>query len=534
MSESFEHWWKPTSYGMELRANYRVVAEAAFLAGQQSVPVSKPKRLTVEEIRYIMFNNENDAHEFDFEAIARQIEEVSAAPAAGPAERQSEWCKAVSPINGLKCELPSNHLAAHRYGVHIWYETAPPATSAPAEGAQALYAFADKLEAAIRARDFRDDWGPFDVQRSCSEMVHEQLDEFISARPATVAPAEPFQKRVRQWTLDCFGQAIADDKVERNHRFLEESLELVQTLGCTPSEAHQLVDYVFGRPQGVALQECGGVLVTLMALCNANGLTADLCGEIELKRVYKKIEQIRAKQAAKPKHSPLSEPAPPSTPKVPGSVEQSAVLGHNEEGPFILSQNAESAHSLHERERFREWWAKQAGVESKTAYQRIQQAFYAGASLAAAKPACPICNKEVSYGISWCKTCDVTHAVRSVECHPCGYINSAPCQLQPAPPPATVAPAEPPTDLLKEGGVSIGPHITGSCPADLCTGQESGEHRADSKITSVENLLKELESLRDNWRECSSNPDVHIQVRNNTAECADELDAILTRVKEGK
>ena len=76
MSESFEHWWKPTSYGMELRANYRVVAEAAFLAGQQSVPVSKPKRLTVEEIRYIMFNNENAAHEFDFEAIAREIAEA--------------------------------------------------------------------------------------------------------------------------------------------------------------------------------------------------------------------------------------------------------------------------------------------------------------------------------------------------------------------------------------------------------------------------------------------------------------------------
>jgi hypothetical protein len=119
---------------------------------------------------------------------------------------------------------------------------------------------------------------------------------------------ESFQQRVREWTIACFGQQIADDKVERNHRFLEESLELVQTLGCTQSEAHQLVDYVFYRPQGIPPQECGGVLVTLMALCNANGLTADLCGEIELERVYKKIEQIRAKQAAKPKHSPLSEP----------------------------------------------------------------------------------------------------------------------------------------------------------------------------------------------------------------------------------
>jgi len=42
---------------------------------------------------------------------------------------------------------------------------------------------------------------------------------------------------------------------------------------------------------------------------------------------------------------------------------------------------------------------------------------------------CPICGKELSSGISWCKTCDTTHAVRSVECHPCGYISTGPCEL---------------------------------------------------------------------------------------------------------
>lgn len=55
-----------------------------------------------------------------------------------------------------------------------------------------------------------------------------------------------FQERVGPWMLACFGEQISRDPVERNHRFLEEALELVQSLGCTASEAHQLVDYVYG------------------------------------------------------------------------------------------------------------------------------------------------------------------------------------------------------------------------------------------------------------------------------------------------
>ena len=39
-----------------------------------------------------------------------------------------------------------------------------------------------------------------------------------------------FQSRVNNWTLACFGHEIAGDRVERNHRFIEEALELVQAL----------------------------------------------------------------------------------------------------------------------------------------------------------------------------------------------------------------------------------------------------------------------------------------------------------------
>lgn len=114
-----------------------------------------------------------------------------------------------------------------------------------------------------------------------------------------------FQQRVLEWMMACFSMEICRNQTERNHRFLEESLELVQSLGCTASEAHQLVDYVFNRPAGDPEQELGGVMVTVAALCFPNNLDMDEAAETELVRIWTKIEKIRAKQAAKPKHSPL-------------------------------------------------------------------------------------------------------------------------------------------------------------------------------------------------------------------------------------
>lgn len=122
--------------------------------------------------------------------------------------------------------------------------------------------------------------------------------------------AEPFQQEVDRWLIACFGEEIARDKIERNHRFLEEALETVQAGGCTSSEAHQLVDYVFARPVGELHQEVGGVMNTLAALCLACDLDMVECGKVEIARCWTKVEKIRAKQAAKPKHSPLPEYAP--------------------------------------------------------------------------------------------------------------------------------------------------------------------------------------------------------------------------------
>lgn len=117
--------------------------------------------------------------------------------------------------------------------------------------------------------------------------------------------APTFQERVAPWMNDCFGPVISADKVERNHRFLEEALELVQACGASREDCLQLVDYVYGRPAGERSQEVGGVMVTLAALCLANSIDMHEAAEVELARVWTKIEQIRAKQAAKPRGSVL-------------------------------------------------------------------------------------------------------------------------------------------------------------------------------------------------------------------------------------
>jgi NTP pyrophosphatase (non-canonical NTP hydrolase) len=116
-----------------------------------------------------------------------------------------------------------------------------------------------------------------------------------------------FQFDVAMWMNKCFTPEIIYGKEERNHRFLEEALELVQSLDCTREEAHMLVDYVYDRKKGDPHQELGGVMVTLAALCNVYELAYKFSGDEELKRINtpEVIEKIREKQKTKPASSPL-------------------------------------------------------------------------------------------------------------------------------------------------------------------------------------------------------------------------------------
>lgn len=124
---------------------------------------------------------------------------------------------------------------------------------------------------------------------------------------ATISDQRCFQDDVADWMQICFGSEIRADKLERNDRFCEESLELLQSLNMPKERILALVDYVYGRDAGEPAQEIGGVMVTLAALCSANHLNMDSAAQAELTRINDPaiVEKIRKKQAAKPTGSAL-------------------------------------------------------------------------------------------------------------------------------------------------------------------------------------------------------------------------------------
>ena len=114
-----------------------------------------------------------------------------------------------------------------------------------------------------------------------------------------------YQKEVMRWGDECFGGVINRNEVQRNHRFMEEALELVQSCNMTKEEVLEMVEYVFNRDIGEKEQEVGGVLVSLAALCEVQDIDMMHAGQVELDRVWTKIPEIKAKQLTKPKHSGL-------------------------------------------------------------------------------------------------------------------------------------------------------------------------------------------------------------------------------------
>lgn len=150
-----------------------------------------------------------------------------------------------------------------------------------------------------------------------------------------------FQLGVKAWLEACFGQEIASDKEERCHRFVEEALELAQACGCTKKDVLELVHYVFNRPAGEKEQEVGGTMVTLAGLCQASGMDMQSCADRELSLNWTKVEKIRAKQAAKPKNSPLPQYiAPGMTTADPETLYDAAkdVFRQNERVSYTLLQ----------------------------------------------------------------------------------------------------------------------------------------------------------------------------------------------------
>lgn len=113
------------------------------------------------------------------------------------------------------------------------------------------------------------------------------------------------QEQIWIWCQETFeGIASWRTDKERAYRFLEESVELFQSVGMEKEDAYKVVDYVFGRPVGEPSQEIGGTMVTLLALASHLGLDVNEALIEEYERITRpEIQQkIREKQKAKNQH----------------------------------------------------------------------------------------------------------------------------------------------------------------------------------------------------------------------------------------
>lgn len=156
---------------------------------------------------------------------------------------------------------------------------------------------------------------------------------------------QSFQGAVGRWMLACFGVATSSDLRERGDRLLEEVLELLQSHGYDPRRVATLTRYVYGRPPGKPDQEVGGVMLTLAAYCRAAKINMMVAGHVELQRVWRMIDVIRAKQRSKRGlHTPLptAEPKGAEAPS-PVPAEAATAAGVDEIPDWLLPTEDEAA-----------------------------------------------------------------------------------------------------------------------------------------------------------------------------------------------
>ena len=91
-----------------------------------------------------------------------------------------------------------------------------------------------------------------------------------------------------EWGSRCFGEGHMMNVPVRALRAAEEVIELAQAVGVPETKMALLVKTVYARPGGMAYQEVGGSMVTLMILCRALGIDPEEAFVLELRRCLSK------------------------------------------------------------------------------------------------------------------------------------------------------------------------------------------------------------------------------------------------------
>ena len=116
----------------------------------------------------------------------------------------------------------------------------------------------------------------------------------------SISPRDERQAAVAAWVAAAFVINQVNDVHQTAVRLLEEAIELYQAAGGHPDMAMDLVDYIFHRPVGELKRELGGLGITLLAMAEAAGVSADECEKAEFARVLSKpLEHFKKRNEEK-------------------------------------------------------------------------------------------------------------------------------------------------------------------------------------------------------------------------------------------
>lgn len=136
--------------------------------------------------------------------------------------------------------------------------------------------------------------------------LREDLNDAEQMLRMGIGEEERYQSRVAKAHKALF-EGDPTDIPERSARFCEEANEVCQAFGMTREEAHQLVDYTYGRPSGDPAAEIGAAMLTLTSLCVVAEFDLMVSAESDLRKLQRPetIARIRAKRSTRHGRGPL-------------------------------------------------------------------------------------------------------------------------------------------------------------------------------------------------------------------------------------
>lgn len=123
--------------------------------------------------------------------------------------------------------------------------------------------------------------------------------------PFTIQPQDPsmalIQYRVNGWLRACVGDEVTNDLTERNNRFAEEAIELLQACGYSYAQLVAMADHVYAKEAETDIaKEAADVLICLAPLATARNIELGEAVSGRIDENWDRINLIREKNRNKP------------------------------------------------------------------------------------------------------------------------------------------------------------------------------------------------------------------------------------------